>query len=559
MLYGEENIALGIVRRYELASQNRGNWEEHWEDIAKRVVPHYSRSFQGQAINRTQGDKRTEEMIDATAALALPRFAAAMESMLTPRSSIWHKVIPSDKSLMRNRLVRIWFEQVTEILFQARYATTANYASQQHECYMGLGAFGTSSMFIDALRSNTNPRAKGLRYRAVHLGEIYFLENHQGVIDTAIRRFPMKARQAVQKFDPATLPEKIVNAAKDSSRCEDEFWFIHCVWPRAESRPFDPDRLDVAGMPFASDYVCEEEKKLVFEKGKTNGAGYYTFPYPIGRYVVAPGETYGRSPAMMALPSIKTLNEQKKTVLEQGHRAVRPVMLAYDDGVLDTLSLKPGVVNFGGVDSQGRELVKTLPVGQLSLAKEMMGEERGVIQDAFLITLFQILVDNPKVQTATEVLERVREKGAMLSPTMGRQHSEWFGPMIDRELDVLNQQGMLPEMPRMLQEAQGSYEIQYDSPLSRAQKAESATGFMRTIDWTRTHVELTGDPSPLDYADWDTAMPALFDINGTPPSWVRGPEAVAEIRKQRAAQAQQQQALEALPAAAGAAKALQPN
>ena len=36
--------------------------------------------------------------------------------------------------------------------------------------------------------------------------------------------------------------------------------------------------------------------------------GYRTFPYAISRYVTAPGETYGRSPAMLALPSIKTLN-----------------------------------------------------------------------------------------------------------------------------------------------------------------------------------------------------------------------------------------------------------
>jgi len=60
--------------------------------------------------------------------------------------------------------------------------------------------------------------------------------------------------------------------------------------------------------------------------------GYQTFPYAISRYVVAPGELYGRSPAMLVLPSLKVLNEEKKTVLKQGQRVVDPVLLALSLG-----------------------------------------------------------------------------------------------------------------------------------------------------------------------------------------------------------------------------------
>lgn len=236
----------------------------------------------------------------------------------------------------------------------------------------------------------------------------------------------------------------------------------------------DPTKADYRGMDFASYYVALAGKTLLAE------SGYRSFPYAISRYTTAPGEIYGRSPAMLALPAIKTLNEEKKTLLKQGHRTVDPVLLTHDDGVLDGFSLRPGAINPGGVSMDGRPLVHALPVGNLAVGKDMMDDERLVINDAFLVTLFQILVDTPQM-TATEVLERAREKGALLSPTMGRQQSEFLGPMIARELDVLMRQSLLPPLPGVLIEAQGEYKIEYDSPLSRAQRAEEAAGISRLM------------------------------------------------------------------------------
>lgn len=541
-----DDIAASIIKRHANAAQNRGTFEAHWEECAKRVLPQYSGSFHDRDGLTTQGEKKTDEMFDATAALALTRFAAAMESMLTPRNSKWHRIVSIDKTLKKNRAVQMWMDDVTNLLFKYRYAPQANYASQQHESYMALGAFGTGGLFVDAL----DPAyGKGIRYQHPHLGEVYFLDNHQGIIDTSLRKFELTARQAMQRW-PEGLPEDIVNAAKDDNKGDAKFWFIHCVKPRSEAEGYDPQRIDVNGMKFASYYVSVTGKKTV-QKG-----GYHSFPYAISRYVVAPGELYGRSPAMLALPAIKVLNEEKKTVLKQGHRVVDPVLLAHDDGVLDAFSLKPGAVNYGGVNAEGRPLVHTLPTGNIAVAQEMMDAEKAVINDAFLVTLFQILVETPRM-TATEVLERAREKGALLSPTMGRQQSEALGPMIDRELDVLGSQGLLPPMPQMLKEAKGEYEIAYDSPLSRSQKAEEAAGLTRLIDWTREYVAVTADPTPLDWIDWDTIMPELADIQAVPARWVRDPAVVAQRRAERAEAAQAQQMIDAAPAAASVMKSMQ--
>lgn len=539
MELGQDGIAQQIVHRLGRMKTNRGNWESHWEEIAQRVLPSHAQTFTGAT---SPGVKKSQEAYDATAALACTKFAAAMESMLTPRNQRWHKLVPMDKALLKNRQARLWFEDVADTLFRYRYAPKANFASNQHEIYMALGAYGTGCMYIDTLY-DLRGRPAGLRYRAVHLGEIYFAENHQGIIDTAFRPFKYTARQAAQKWGADKLEPKIREALEKNP--EQEFEFIHAVMPRED---FAPGRLDVKGMPFASYFVCCASKAVMEE------SGYHTFPYAISRYVVAPGEIYGRSPAMQVLPDIKVLNEINKTTLKQGHRVVDPVLLAHDDGVLDSFSLKPGAINYGGVSAEGRPLVHALPTGNLSFARELTAEKRESINDAFLVTLFQILVDTPQM-TATEVLERAREKGALLSPTMGRQQSEALGPMIEREIDLLARQGLLPPMPPFLREAMGAdYDVVYDSPLSRAQRAEEAAGTMRTVEFAVNVAAQTQDPSPLDIFDWDTIIPEVADINGMPVRYLKSMEQVMAIREGRNQDKEAAQITQALPGAAAMMK-----
>lgn len=534
-------IAEEIIKRYDQLESFRGTWESHWTEIADLVLPRYSDTMHTPATEQTRGEKKTEKMLDSTAALGLERFAAAMESMLTPRAQKWHRLKPSDPVLAQDNDVKLWFEDTTNRLFRYRYAPKANYASQQHEVYMGLGAFGTSIMFPDAHDHG------GLRYQAIDLRELLFENNHQGIVDTSYRKYALTARQMKQRVDAErwdSIPEAVEKVVK--TQPEKRFEVIHCVRPRKE---VEKGRMDEKGKPFASYYISCEGNHVLSE------GGFNTFPYQVSRYVTGPGEIYGRSPAMLGLPAIKVLNEQKKTMLTQGHRAVAPVLLTHDDGILDTFSMKPGAMNPGGVSAEGRALVHALPVGNLAAGQELMDMERQVLNDVFLVSLFQILVETPAM-TATEVLERAREKGALLSPTMGRQQSEMLGPMIERELDLLMTQGLITPMPDALIEAEGEFDIEYDSPLSRSQRSEEAAGWLRTLEAAIAYANTTQDLSVLDQFNSDVIYQQLAEINAVPPSWMNSPDAVAQKREQRAEQQQMQQMVEAAPAAAGIMKAL---
>jgi len=535
-----------IDREAKLRGQ-RSNWESHWEEIALRVLPRHSEIFQTENFRSTNGQKKTEEMFDSSAAIALERFAAVMESMLTPMHQTWHRIMPTDRSLMRDRATALWFEDANRVLWMERKRSSANFQSQQFESYMSLGAFGTGAKFIDH-----NPNG-GLRYRANHLSEVVFDCNHQGIIDTAYRKFKMTLRQVMQKYEAGlfqNVSEKVREKAEKNP--DEEIDVVHCVRPREE---VDPERADYRGMPFASYYV-DKTNSVTMDEG-----GYETFPYAISRYVTAPGEIYGRSPAMTALPAIKVLNEQKKTMLKQGHRVVDPVLLAHDDGVLDTFSLKPGAINMGGVSKEGRALVQALPTGNIAAGQELMEMEKRVINDVFLVSVFQVLIERrgQTPPTATEVLELAKEKGSLLSPTMGRQQSEDLGPTIEREVDILMAQDKLPELTPAMIEAEADFEVEYESPLSRAQRAEEASGLFRSIEFATAHANVTQDPSAFDWIDIDKAMPAVMEINGVPASWQKSMDDVLALRENRNQQQQVQQMIEAAPAAAGIMKAVGPG
>lgn len=534
-----QELAQRLLKDFQYLAGLRGNWNTHWTEIAQRIYPMHAYLFQSYTQLTVKGDKRNQQVYDSTGILALNRFGAILDSLLTPRDQFWHHLRPSDALLNRDKATRMWFAQVNNILFDRRYAPTANFSSQNQNQYKSLGAYGTGVMLVDDLAGT-----KGLRYRNNHLGEMYLEENHQGVVDRVCRYFRLTARQAVQKFGDK-CPDQITSVVKDFP--EREFFFLHWVMAREDR---DVERMDFKGMKYASYYVSVEGSKVVAE------GGYQTFPYAVSRYEQAPNEAYGRSPAMDALPAIKTLNEQKKAMLKQGQRALDPILLVHDDGILDSFSMVSGATVPGGISADGRLLVQPLPVGNIQAGEELMQEEVKLINDTFLVNIFQLLTETREM-TATEVMERTREKGILLAPTIGRQQSEYLGPLIDRELDILARQGLLPPQPPLLRSAKGQYKITYDSPISRTQKAEWAAGAVRTIEVLLNYAQNAQDPSVLDILDMDIAGPEIAEIYGTPAPWIRGDKDIAKIRQNRQQQMQVQQQIQAAPAAAAIMKAKQ--
>lgn len=537
----KERIVLESQREFSALQTYRAIFAEQWEEVAQLVRPTSRNTFYYGNYN-FPGQKKTDRQVDATGMLALQRFAAILDSLLTPRNLTWHMLGSDSEYLMKQRAVRLWFEQVTKLLFVMRYAPIANFSSQNQNVYEELGAFGTGNMFIDQAVDAAGIPQRALRYRACPLGEMFLKENHQGLINGFCRWYRLTGEQALIKWGDAT-PERLRDQASRSSQMP--FDFLHRVTPRTD---LIEGRLDAKGKKYASFNICLTTNDFLSE------GGYNTFPLASSRYIQTPGEVYGRGPAMLGLPSLKTINSQKRDFLTQGHRAASPIWLTDDDGIAN-LSMRPGALNSGGLNSAGKPRVQRLETGEIQTSLEMMQEEAKIIEGVFLTDLFKVLLGDPKIYTATQIVEMMSQRGVLIAPTVGRQQSEYLGPTIDRELDLLAQMRKLPPMPPALQEARGDYKVIYTSPLSRDMRAQEVAGFNRTLEQGLAIVNATQDPSVLDRINFDVAMPQIAQINGVPESWMSSDEQVAAKQQARAQAQAKQEAIQAAPAQAAMMKA----
>lgn len=533
----------GAMRLFTELQTYRNVHAAQWEEAAALIEPNSRNTFFYGSYN-WPGIKKTQQQVDASGALALHRFCAIADSLVTPRNMQWHGLEADDEYLMKNRQVQLWYENTTRRAFRVRYAPSANFASQNYATWKSLGAFGNGTVFTDRLDPRPFPYARGLRYRGLPLGETFFASSHQDVVNVMVRWFRGTAQQAAEKWGVDDLPGQMEPQLKLDG--QQPFNFLHVVRPRDK---YDPDRLDAKGKPFESFYVSIEGHCLMGEEG-----GYTIFPFSVRRYEVAPGECYGRGPAQIVLPALKTLNAEKSIFLKTGHRAADPVLLGNDDGLMG-MDQRPGAFNPGGVNAQGQPLVHVLPTGDIAITEKMMGEERGLIQDTFLTSLFDELRKNPNM-TATQVVELVNEKGMLVAPTMGRQHDD-LNSQIMRELWLMAEMRMLDPLPPLLREAGGlrRTRIKDTSPLARAARMNEVAGFNRWIEQLREIVSVTNDPSWLDVVNAEVANPEIADINGVPVRWTAGPKQIAVKRRARAQSQQREQQIQALPAQAAMIKA----
>jgi hypothetical protein len=540
-----DDRAKDILRHFEQLEGDRGVWNSHWQEVADRV---YAKPT-GFITQVTHGSKATQKIFSATACHALPRFAAAVESVICPRAEKWHGLSPQDENLTAHPASKRWCEALVDLLFKVRYGSRSAFASESQECFLELGAFGTMGMLVDDIANHVGvyPQPVPIVYQAVPLASFYIEENSLGQVDTVYRKFELDGRQAVQQFGEEAVGEKVLADARQQKPRKWEI--IHAVHPTKDRNDY---AWDWHRLPYSSGYVLREGKLML------NESGYRRHPFSIARSITTAGEQYGRSPAMTVLPDIKMDNEISKTMIRSAHKLVDPPLLLADDGMGTAFDLRPNALNYGHVDLQGRQLVHPLQTGaNLDVGKDMRQDVRTSINDAFLITLFQILVEN-KEMTAYEAALRAQEKGQLLAPTMGRQESEFLAPMIEREIDILWNRGIILRTigppPQELVAAGMGLKIAFQNQMTQFQRAPQAARTLMSMQQLTPLAQI--DPTVMDVYDPEGVATVILDANDVPQKARRTPEQLAALRQQRSDAAQAQQLLAAAPLAAQAAKDL---
>ena len=498
--------AKNLLKRYDRLKSQRQNWESHWQEVADYMQPRKADVTK----TRSKGDKRTELIFDGSPLQSVELLAASLHGMLTNPSTPWFSLRFKQDDMENEDEAKEWLEDATEVMYAA--FNKSNFQQEIFELYHDLITFGTAAMFIEEDDEDI------LKFSTRHINEIFIAENDKGRIDTVFRKFSLSARAVIQKFGNVSI--NIETKAKKDPYQEVEI--MHAVYPRSD---FDPKKQDKDNMPFESVYLDAESGD------ELSVSGFREFPFVVPRYLKASHEIYGRSPAMTALPDVKMLNEMSKTTIKSAQKQVDPPLLVPDDGFMLPVRTVPGGLNFYRAGTRDR--IEPLNIGaNTPLGLNMEEQRRNSIRNAFYVN--QLMMQNGPQMTATEVIQRNEEKMRLLGPVLGRLQSELLKPLIDRAFALILRKNLFRPAPEFL--AGTDIEIEYVSPLAKAQKSSELQSIMRAIEIMGS---LSNVAPVFDHINMDKLVRHLADIVGVPQKILK-PQSELNAERQQAAQQQEQ-------------------
>lgn len=425
MTVSEKRIRFHLNRQQRLKSK-RQNWDNLWQDLSDYFCP-----GRITAIRREEeGARKTKKIYDNTGADAAQKLAAGLYSRTVNPASKWFYITleTADEELENNSEINKWFDIARD---RTQSVINKRGTGALYQTYCDLTSLCNAVLFIQ------EDPISGVSFRTYPIDRVDIAEDYRGVVDTVYRKFEMTLRQIDQEF-PGKLPHDKLQQMETEP--DAKAWVLHVVAPRKDR---DPDKIDNLNMPFESLYILCEGPVLLEE------SGYPEMPYAVARLEVLAGELYGRGPATIALPEVKSLNEMAKLQLDGSNMRLRPPLDVPLNAYVNPIQLIPGYKNLNQ-DEGGRRITALNVAGDLQYTAKDIELQQNKVKEIFYND--QLYLRTNAEMTATEVQKRSEIQMQLMGPWQGRLELELFEPMINRILGILIRQGEVPPPPQELLE-----------------------------------------------------------------------------------------------------------
>jgi hypothetical protein len=471
-----------LMRRFAHAQEQRAAWETLWRESYNFALPQRN-GFS----NVGSGGRQMDHLYDATALDAAEKLAASLLGNLTPPWTQWFGFKPGPDLTPREA------ERLSPVLEKAAKTVQAhfdrsNFIVEMHQCFLDLVVGGTAALYLE----ETEPGSfSAFRFSSVPLHQIMVEEGGDGFLNGGFRLLELTFPQLRERYPAAAMPVSVTTAGmKDPQR---RFRLIESVLPGANGT-----------FEFAA-VLAEDNAPVLLHTGSFAESPLIAF-----RWLKTPGEIYGRSPVMKALPDIKTANKVVELILKNASIAVTGIWQADDDGVLNpaNIELKPGAIIPKAVGSKG--LTPLEMPGRFDVSQIVLEDLRARIRHALLADTLAP-VKSPRM-TATEVLERSGEMALLLGATYGRLQSEMMTPLVKRAFAILRRRGEVPDVAidgRLV-------ELDYRAPLARAQGQRN---IQNTLSWIESVMAMGG--AAAEAINLPEAARFLGDALGVPSNLIR--------------------------------------
>ncbi len=448
-LLGADRDPAHLLKRFRKAKERRAAWESHWQECYDYALP-----LRDAVLHQpTPGEKKGDRLFDGTAPDAVDQLAASLLSELTPPWAQWFGLAAGPDLEEDERLQAASVLEKIATVLQSHF-DRSNFAVEMHQCYLDVVTGGTASLLFEEAPPG-EPSA--FRFTAVPLAQVVLEEGPDGRLDVSFRRSESTLAGLRARFPDAELPERLFKQAEEDP--EQRFGVVEAVVPAPNGH----------GYQFAA-VLDSDGDDCILAEGRFGRSPFINF-----RWLKAPGEVYGRSPVMKALPDIKTANKVVELVLKNATIAVTGIWQADDDGVLNPANIKlvPGTIIPKAVGSQGLQPLES--PGRFDISQLVLDDLRGRIRTALLADKLG-QPDAPRM-TATEVLERSADMARLLGATYGRLQSELLTPLIMRAVAILRRRGEIADIV-----VDGHVvDLQYRSPLAQNQAQRDARNMLQWL------------------------------------------------------------------------------
>lgn len=254
------------------------------------------------------------------------------------------------------------------------------------------------------------------------------------------------------------------------------------------------------------------------------------------RWMKVPGEIYGRSQVMMALPDAKTLNRVKELILRNAALSVSGVWMSRSRGVNTApIRIQPGAVipvrSTGGPN--GADLARLDVGGDLQMAQLIIQD---MINSIHSIMMNKALPDPAgPVRSATEIIARMKELAQDIGAPISRIISEGIVPIMENSLYALGQKGVIPKLQNgAIRLNGGMVQVTFKSQLAQAQNLADVENLTKGIQ-----IAQMIDPQSYKVAvKTDEAIVWVWDKLGIPAMLTRDDDERSQILGEIAKQAQ---------------------
>lgn len=511
-----------LIARLE---SDRSSWESHWRDLGDYFNPRGYR-FSTSDVNR--GGKKNGKILNSVPPRAARTMAAGLYSWITTPARPWFDVRVADSDLMALQSVKEYLEEVSRRLRATLGAS--NFYKVVPAVFRDLAVYGTAAMQMD------EDDADVLRCYHFPIGSYALASSERQVVDTCARQFSMTVRQLANRFGADRLPDHL--RARLETAPED--------WIEGVRHLCGPNPNHVPGSPFKQHKRFRSVYLLPSGNGDTylSESGYDEFPVMAPRWQTTGEDTYGESPAMLALPPAKALMVYEKRIGQALEKQMNPALKGPSDLTHNNEAPLPGeFIKTNNADKIGS--VYAADTFRVDYADAKAQRIEAEINECMFVSLFLMLMNSDRRQiTAEEIRARQEEKILALGDPLGRLNDELLGPAIERAFAICSRRGLMPEPPEELRGQR--IEVEYVSVLHKVQKMARLGEIDRLTQFVGG---IAGAfPEVLDKIDADQAVDEYAESLGVPPSIVRSDEDVEARRQARRqaneqAQAQQQAAM----------------